>query len=320
MHRAHLENVDLNLLPPLYALLEERNISRAAERIGLSQSAMSRALQRLRRVLDDDLLVRATRDYRLTPRASLIRTQLALLVPQLDALFSGDTFDPASLRRTIRVVGSDYATAVVGPSLVRSVGEQAPHSTLRFAPWHPGIFEELALGDLDLAFFGAQPPPPLRTLELFVDRFVCVVALDHPLAGRPALTLDDYLACRHVAIDVTAGTQPAIDRVLAARGTPRDVASIMPFHAVAPLTLPGTALMVTLPSLLVPSLAGRERLSVVPAPPEIETLSYRMAWHPRVDSDPGHRWLRSVVRSAAASLDSGTSREEPAPEDSRDRR
>jgi DNA-binding transcriptional LysR family regulator len=300
MHRAHLENVDLNLLPALFALLEERNISRAAERIGLSQSAMSRALQRLRRVLGDDLLVRATRDYRLTPRAERVRAQLATLVPELDQLFSGEQFDPAQLTRTVRVAGSDYATAVVGPALVRLAGSQAPRATVRFVPWHPRVFDDLALGDLDLAFFGAQPPSPLRTEELFTDRFVCVVARDHALAGRSSLTLDDYLGCRHVAIDVTAGTQPAIDRVLAARGTPREVASILPFHAVAPLTLPGTALMVTLPALLVPSLAGRDELSVVPAPPEIETLSYRLAWHPRVDSDPGHRWLRDLIRTAAA--------------------
>lgn len=305
MHRAHLENIDLNLLPALHALLEERNISRAADRIGLSQSAMSRALQRLRRVLDDDLLVRAKRDYRLTPRAALVRTQLATLVPQLDELFTGAAFDPASLRRTIRLIGSDYATAVIGPALVRRLADEAPHATVRFTAWHPRIFDDLALGDIDLAFYGAQPPPPLRTEELFTDRFVCVVARDHPLAGRAALSLDDYLGCRHVAVDVTAGTQPAIDRVLAARGTPRDVASILPFHAVAPLILPGTDLMVTLPARLVPSLAGGEGLAVVPAPPEIETLSYRMAWHPRVDSDPGHRWLRAVVRSAAAT-DSGT--------------
>jgi DNA-binding transcriptional LysR family regulator len=299
MHRAHLENVDLNLLPALFALLEERHISRAADRIGLSQSAMSRALQRLRRVLGDDLLVRAAGGYRLTPRAERVRDQLATLVPQLDELFAGSAFDPATLRRTLRISGSDYATAVVGPALVRRVAEQAPGSTVRFVAWHPAVFDELALGDVDLAFFGAEPPPPLRTEELFTDRFVCVVARDHPLAGRPALTLDDYLACRHVVIDVTAGRQPAIDRILAGRGTPRRIASILPFHAVAPLTLPGTALMVTLPASLLPSLAGRDRITVLGAPPEIETLSYRMTWHPRVDSDPGHRWLRDVVRTAA---------------------
>jgi DNA-binding transcriptional LysR family regulator len=300
MHRAHLENVDLNLLPALHVLLEERNISRAAERVGLSQSAMSRALQRLRRVLDDDLLVRSARDYRLTPRASRLRAQLATLVPQLDELFFGDAFDPAAHRRTIRIAGSDYATAVVGPTLVRRVAAEAPLATVRFVAWHPGVFDALALGDLDLAFFGAQPPAPLRTEELFTDRFVCLVARDHPLAGRTGLGLDAYLACRHVAIDVTAGSQPAIDRVLAGRGTPRDVASIVPFHAVAPLLLPGTQLMLTLPARLVPSLAGGGELSVLPAPPEIETLSYRMAWHPRIDSDPGHRWLRDVIRAAAS--------------------
>jgi len=300
MHRAHLENVDLNLLPPLFALLEERNISRAAERIGLSQSAMSRALQRLRRVLDDDLLVRSARDYRLTPRASRLRAQLAALVPQLDELFFGDVFDPAAQRRTIRIAASDYATAVVGPALVRRVAAEAPLAAVRFVAWHGRVFDDLAVGDLDLAFFGAQPPAPLRTEELFTDRFVCVAAHDHPLAGRTELSLDAYLGCRHVAIDVTAGTQPAIDRVLAGRGTPRDIASIVPFHAVAPLVLPGTALLVTLPARLVPSLPGGDRLAVLPAPPEIETLSFRVAWHPRVDSDPGSRWLRDVIRAAAA--------------------
>jgi DNA-binding transcriptional LysR family regulator len=296
MHRAHLENVDLNLLPALVALLEERNISRAAERIALSQSAMSRALQRLRRVLGDDLLVRVAGGYRLTPRAERVRDQLAALVPQLDELFSGEVFDASSLRRTIQLTGSDYAAAVIGPDLVRRVAEQAPRSTVRFVAWHPGVFDDLARGDLDLAFFGAQPPPPLRTEELFTDRFVCVVADDHPRAGQEALSLDDYLGCRHVAIDVADGTQPAIDRVLAARGTPRDVASILPFHAVAPLMLPGTALVVTLPEKLLP---GHDRLRVLTAPPEIETMSYRMAWHPRSDSDPGHRWLREVIRSSA---------------------
>jgi DNA-binding transcriptional LysR family regulator len=297
MHHAQLENVDLNLLPALLALVEERNISRAAERIGLSQSATSRALQRLRRVLGDDLLVRTARGYRLTPRAERAREQLGSLFPQLDELFFGAAFDPAGLRRTIRVAGSDYATAVVGPGLIRRIGEQAPRATVRFVSWHGDVFDDLGRGDLDLAFFGAQPPGPLHTEELFTDRFVCVVAADHPLAGREALSLDDYLGCRHVVVDVTGGRQPAIDRVLAARGTPRDIASILPFHAVAPQALPGTALVVTLPERLLPSVGGRERLRVLTAPPEIETLSYRMAWHPRVDSDPGHRWLREVVRA-----------------------
>jgi DNA-binding transcriptional LysR family regulator len=300
MRSTHLENVDLNLLPALFALLEEQHVSRAADRIGLSQSATSRALQRLRRVLGDDLLVREASGYRLTARAERVREQLASLVPQLDALFAGDTFDPAALRRTIRIAGSDYATAVIGPGLIRYVAEQAPRSTVRFVPWHRDVFDDLARGDLDLAFFGAQPPAQLTTEELFADRFVCVVADDHPHAERGALSLDDYLACRHVAIDVTAGRQPAIDRVLAARGTPRSIASVLPFHAVAPLVLPGTTLVLTLPEKLVPSLAGRDCLRVLAAPPEIETFSFRMAWHQRVGSDPGHRWLRTIVARAAS--------------------
>ncbi len=300
MHETQLENVDLNLLPALSALLDEQQISRAAERSGLSQSAMSRALQRLRRALGDDLLVRVPGGYRLTARAERVREQLRAVVPQLNEIFTAEAFDPAAAALSLQVSGSDYALATLGLELSRLIVAQSPQSTLRFRPWHEGIFDELALGAVDVAFFGAQAPAGLRSRELFRDRFVCVVADDHPLADRTALSLPEYLQCRHLAIDITDGRQPAVDHALAARGTPRDVALIVPFHAVAPRALPGTMLVLTFPERLAGHFVDTSKTRILEAPPEIETMTYRMAWHPRVDTDPAHRWLRDSVQAAAA--------------------
>ncbi len=302
MHATHIGRVDLNLLPALIALLEERHVSRAAVRVGMSQPAMSRSLHRLRRTLGDDLLVRTPEGYRLTPRGERILDRLATAVPQLEDVFAGAEFDPSTTELEMRVAGSDYAQAVIGPGLSSRVATASPGSTLRFRPWHRDVLAELSDGVLDLAFIGAQTPEPLRREELFSDRFVCVVSAGHPLADRPALGLAEYLGCRHLIIDLVDGRQPAIDRVLSARGTPRRAGLILPVHATATLALPGTDLVLTMPQRLVGHYASGEALRVLRAPDEIGTMTYWMAWHPRLDRDPVHRWLRDGVRETAAGL------------------
>lgn len=296
----HIENVDLNLLPPLIALLDEKQVSRAAQRVGLSQPAMSRALQRLRRALNDELLVRTADGYRLTPRAERIRTQLAAIVPRLNNLFADDEFDPRESAQTFQLAGTDYAVNVFGSRLFQRIFSQSPHSTVRFHPWYGGVFADLDRGDLDLVFFGVRAPAHLSCEQLFTDRFVCLVAPEHPLAQRGALSLDEYLQCQHLVIDTENGRQPAVDQVLAKLGTPRRAALTVPFHALAPAALAGTPLMVTMPSRLVAGLLPESGVCVLEAPREIDTMRYYMAWHPRLDGDRGHSWLRENVRLSYA--------------------
>ncbi|GAB7052438.1 LysR family transcriptional regulator [Catenuloplanes indicus] len=303
MHGTRLERVDLNLLPALSALLDERQISRAAERAGLSQSAMSRAFHRLRRTLGDDLLIREGVGYRLTPRAERIHAQLAALLPVLGDIFDGQAFDPGAVSQTIHLAGTDYAADLLGTALSRRLLAASPRSTVRFHPAGRDTFDLLVRGDLDLALFGAEPPAPLRSAALFEERFVCVVADTHPLARARTVELADYLSYRHLVIDIAEGRQPAVDRVLETRGTPRDAGSVTPFHAVAPRMLSGTSLVLTFPARMVATFAGLPGLCTVPAPPEIDTMTYRMAWHPRLDHDPAHRWLRDTVLAAAGELD-----------------
>jgi DNA-binding transcriptional LysR family regulator len=302
MQTANINRVDLNLLSPLIALLEEKQISRAAARVGLSQPAMSRALQRLRRVLDDELLVRTDSGFQLTPRARRIRAQLVSVVPQLDAVFADDTFEPGQAALDFQLAGSDYIVSVLAPLVSRRVHAASALSTVRFRQWHPRVFDDAAGGELDLVFFGGPAPPGLEVSQLFTEQFVCVVDRAHPLAGQATMEFDDYLACRHVVIDIVDGTQPAVDLALGALGVTRRACLVVPFHAAGLQAIAGTDLVLTLPALLVDSIVDRSAMRVIKSPKQIQTLNYSMAWHPLVHDDARHTWLRDVVTAAATDL------------------
>jgi DNA-binding transcriptional LysR family regulator len=294
-----LQRVDLNLLVALAALLEERHVSRAADRIGLSQPATSRALQRLRHTLDDELLVRTRDGYQLTPRAERIRRDLAEVLPRLEILFGGERFDPATATDSFRVLGTDYMTSVLGPGVFRRVFQEAPGTSLTLRPWHDGVFEDVAHGLADLAFVGVSADRELHSELLFEERFVCVMAASNPLADRDALTLREFVTAAHVVVDVLRGEQSAVDRRLTELGEHRTAALSVPYHTAAVLAVPETPLVATLPSRLV-STVDNPALRMVPAPPEVATMPYLMTWHARLDDDPAQRWLRDIVRVVAA--------------------
>lgn len=293
-----LQRVDLNLLVALAALLEERHVSRAADRIGLSQPATSRALQRLRHTLDDELLVRTRDGYQLTPRAERIRQELTAVIPRLEILFGGERFDPATATDRFRLMGTDYMTSVLAPGLLRRMFRDAPGTSAVFNTWHDGVFSDVAHGLVDLTFAGVAVDPELRSELLFDERFVCLMAADNPLAGKEVLTLEEFLGAAHAVVDVLRGEQSAVDRRLTELGTHRTVALSVPYHTATLLAVPGTRLVATLPSRMVSTLDDSE-LRVVRAPSEVEDMPYLMSWHPRLDDDPAQRWLRDLVRIVA---------------------
>ncbi len=292
MHPTHIDQVDLNLLPPLAALLEERHVSRAGDRVRLSQPAMSRALQRLRRHFGDELLVRGPDGYSLTPRAERIRGQLATVVAQLNQLFGAETFDPATAARSFRLAVSDYTVSAFGPALVHTILTQSPNSTVSCEPFDAHVFDKLDAGRLDLVIYGRTAPDRYRSQHLFADRYVCVVDAKHPLAQRKSLPMTEYVRWPHLTIDIG---QPGIDRALEAHGTARRIAVSMPYHSLAANILPGTELVLTVPARLVPHFAGPAHTRVLTAPRELGDLQFYAVWHPRLDEDPSHGWLRQIV-------------------------
>jgi DNA-binding transcriptional LysR family regulator len=296
-HRMQLGRVDLNLIPALTMLLDERSVSRAADAVGLSQSAMSRALQRLRRTLDDELLVRSDDGYRLTPAAEQLKIELSEIVPRLSEMFFNRDFDPARESREFRMAGSDYAISTFGAQLFARVVSAAPNASLRFYPWHGNVMQALVNGDVDVVFSGMHVRPPLRSELLFTDTMVGVVAHGHPWCDRSSVDLDDYLAARHLMIDMKDGQQPSIDAVLAAQGKRRRPGLTMPYHGTAPAALLGTELVLSIPTRAVADFVERygTKLCVLDLPAQISPLPFYMSWHPRAEHDKAHHWLRRHV-------------------------
>lgn len=299
---------DLGLLHELRALsilLEERNVTRAAVRFHLSQSSMSRTLQRLRALLGDELLVRSGADYELTPRAREMQHELALLLPRLENLVAGRGFDPAVATGVVRIIGTDYTSATLGPHLLPRLFRAAPGLEIRVEPRDHDSYADLERGRADLALSVMRPAPPLRWEQLFTDDLVCVVDRDHHVGDRFALA--EYVAARHVVVTLVAQGQPMIERWLDVLGHSRRAAVRVAHFSSTFAALPGTDLVATIPRRLAESeVAARPRLRLVEAPEEFDAFPYGMVWHPRLESDPTHSWLRGMVRAAARELTGGS--------------
>ena len=291
-------DVDLNLLLPLAALLEERHVTRAAERAHMSQPAMSRALAGLRRTFDDELLVRGPAGYEPTPRAERIERDLRSLLPRVRQLFAGDVFEPIAATENHRLAGhrlrSVVVRAVAVPRRPRGVPAVADHV---HAVARPRVRRPRARDGRPRLLRGRAAAGTAFGGAVREETFVCLVSATHPLATRRRIDLATYLDASHVVIDVGGGEQAVIDRHLATLGRRRVAGLRLPYHAAAPAALPGTALVATLPRRLVDTFAPDPRLRVLTAPREIATMTYRMSWHPRLDDDPAHRWLRAQVHA-----------------------
>jgi DNA-binding transcriptional LysR family regulator len=287
---------DLNLLITLDVLLEEGSVARAARRLRLSPSAMSRALSRLRETTGDPLLVRAGRGLVPTPRALELRDRVGPLVQGgCEILRPADTLDPAKLGRTFTLRTSEGFVETFGPKLVARVGGEAPGARLRFVQKPNKDSTPLRDGSVDLetGVVDHATSPEVRTLALFRDRFIGAVRKGHALA-RGSMTLARYVAGRHVAIARQGTEQGPITESLRALGKEREVVTIVAGFATALALARGTDLIASVPERHTGGLRDGMHSFALPYPtPEI-TVS--LLWHPRMDADPAHRWLRGCVR------------------------
>jgi DNA-binding transcriptional LysR family regulator len=302
MRLTQLRQADLNLLVVFAVLAEERNVSRAAQRLLLSQPAVSRALGRLRELFGDDLLVRAAGGYEPTPRGQRLLHELETMLPRLDRLLSGGGFDPAREEASFRIMATDNATMTLGPLLTRAVLPAAPQVTFEVVAWNEGGFDALERGRLDLLLNADDGSIPSRyaTEVLFEEDLVCVVAAES--RHRRRLTLRQYLDAAHVAVGIIDGKQTIVERQLRALGKQRRVVLRVPYFSVAVACVAGTALMATVPRRLAAYEARDRRLRIVEPPRELGGYQYLMAWHPRLESDAAHQWLRETMRTLGRRL------------------
>ena len=303
MHGIDIKHVDLNLLVVLEVLLAERNVSRAAKRLRLSQSATSHALARLRKQFGDTLLVRSRAGMLLTPRAERLQGALKAQLAGVASLLSDDArFDPAALSGTVHLVCEDYVGTVILPRVLKRLGAEAPDLDLDIhtTPWN--VYEGLENNTFDLALgaFG-DAPATTRIRTLLHDDFVCLVRRGHP-AVKKRLSLRQYVAMPHVVIGIGQPGPTQIDRALAKRRLARRVALRIPSFLAAPFVVAESDLVLTLPRRLAEQLRRLAPLEVHAPPLPLERFHFRLAWHVRRHDEPAHRWLRSLVAEVAAAL------------------
>ena len=300
---AQLRQADLNLLIYLPVLVEERSISRAAKRLRLSQPAVSRALGRLRELFGDDLLVRTPQGYEATVRGVALLGELTVLLPQLDRLISGTTFNPMCDAASFRIAATDNAARLLGTRLARECQHWEAVSIV-FQASSNDRFLELERNRLDLVLDAAihAIPPELQSELLFTDELVCVAAKGSALP--PELSLDDYLAAGHICIDVLDGRQILVEDALLRLGKSRRCRMTVPYFTVGMRMVVDTDLLVTVPKRLAMMEVDPETMRLLKPPRELGSFCYLMCWHGRRDRDSQHGWLREAIRGAAASLGS----------------
>jgi DNA-binding transcriptional LysR family regulator len=301
MRDTHLSQVDLNLLLALHALLEERHVTRAANRCFLSQSAMSRALERLREMFGDALLIRSGRAYERTVRGERLLRELQSLLPRLESMVRGEGFDPARSQERFRLAVTDHASITLIPPLIRRIRIDAPNVRLEVSQWQERAYEAVTAGSLDAAFSAEHPPSSLQSEVLFEVGFVCVVGAAqrvHP----PRLTLTQYVQLPHIVVETWAGQQTPVDRPLAQFGAKRRVVLSVPFFAAAMFAVANTDLVLTVPRILTKIVRPLQGVRLVEPPREIKPFPYFMTWHLRLNEEPAHAWFREQVRLVARTI------------------
>jgi DNA-binding transcriptional LysR family regulator len=292
--------VDLNLLVAFDALLSERSVSRAAERLGMTQSALSHALKRLRVVFGDPLFRRGPRGMEPTERAVSLRDPLKAVLADVHSLLSTRiSFDPAETERTFRLSMSDAMNVEALPVLVRELRKRAPGIDLVVFSSGPNEACTRVMQDEVEIAVGVFPHVPKEIVrsELYRDELICVADKRNPKLKRGRMNEEDYLASPHVTVAPNLDSGIQMDDILRAMGYSRRVALKIPHYTAVPGLVRGTDLVAHTRRRLVSVLRSASDLAVfpIPAPIRVPELLFEQIWHPRYERDAGHRWLRDLI-------------------------
>lgn len=301
--------LDLNLLVALDALLDERKITRAAERLSLSQSAISGMLARLRDYFDDELLVQVGRNFELTPLAQELAMPVRDVLLQVQTVVAiNPAFDASTARRHFKIATSDYVIGIFLRKIIPRLEALAPHITLEFMPQVEDTAEKLRRGEYDFLII---PEPFLADDQpraaLFEDDYVCVVWTGNTTVGE-TIGLAQFADMGHVAVLLGWPRAPTYEsRFLTANGIHRRIkVTTSDFVSVAP-TLVGTQLIATMHRRLAVELARRYPLRLIEPPLAIPRVRECLQWHDYREKDPCHRWLRQLLIETAARIDDDAS-------------
>jgi DNA-binding transcriptional LysR family regulator len=301
-----LRDVDLNLLLAFDSLMRERHVTRAAERLDVSQSSMSVSLAKLRDLLGDEVLMRAGGTLAPTVLALAVWPRVQHAVRAVDEAFKRvTTFDPSIATDTFRIIVIDYIDFMLMPAVMGVIRQQAPNVRIDIMQPNPHHFGEmLATGELDLAItYFPDPPEFLKTRRLFTDRFIGVCATKHSLLAEP-LTVAAFCALPHVTIEPDSAQiyNVQIEAALAPHGCKRNVRMIKPNFLALPSVVAASDLVSCIPVRLARRMTGMAQVALFDLPMDLLPFEVRMLWHPRTVNSPAHEWLRGVVLDCARDL------------------
>jgi DNA-binding transcriptional LysR family regulator len=306
-----VESTDLSLLVSLDALLQEGSVTGAARRVGLSTPAMSHALARIRERLSDPILVRSGRGMLLTPRALALKPQVHSVVTEARRTLEPERpFVARELAHTFVVHVTDYVLTVLGSTVDRILRQEAPKVCVRFVPNTP---DDPALlrdqgSDLAVGIYG-ELPQEMRHRQLLTDRFVCVVRRDHP-ATKKRFTLEQFVGFPHIQVAPRGKPGGYIDDVLRERGLSRTVARAVPYFVTALQLAAETDYLLTISERIANRYVQALSLKVLEVPVKLRPYALSLVWHPRMDGDPAHHFLREVFLRAAGEA-AGNRHEQP---------
>lgn len=295
---------DLNLLPVFVALMEERSVTRAASRLGITQPALSNALNRLRDTLRDPLFIRERYGIKPTQLAQDIAPTIEAALAQLDELVvHQQAFDPVNTERQFLVAPNSYAELVLMPALVARLQAQAPGIKVRMTPFGNDLTETGVMSGTTAMVMGRiiDPPDNLVVHHLMDDGLACVVRRDHPDVGD-ALSRSQYERLKHVNVLPPGRIKAGLFQALGRQKLKREVAVSVTHFLAVPEMIAVTDYCATLPTQICRALERDTRLKVLPAPVDLGTFPVELAWHVRYRHDPAHKWLRETVSDTARSL------------------
>lgn len=312
MNIEKLARLDLNLLVCLKILTEELNVTRAAHRLFLSQSAVSKNLAKLRDQFDDPLFVRQAHGLKPTPKALFLKPKLDALIHQLELLTQPEQFQPDSSDYKFQIAAVESVYPLILPHFLPEIFKRAPGVTISTHSWSDQTFKLLQKGEIDLGITGKDidindakltmlPPSDISEQEIYRDNQMCLLRADHPALSRP-WTLEQFLSQRHVQVRCDGNDRWLLDYRLADIGKERDIAITVPDFNSAASLCSYTDFVFTAPSHFVKLASKQLNLAVLPLPLEFPPMAYTLFWHRDRENDPALAWLRQIIREKTTAL------------------
>ncbi|MFW5497635.1 MULTISPECIES: LysR family transcriptional regulator [unclassified Maridesulfovibrio] len=289
-----LSSINLNLISALKALLDEANVTRAAKRLNVTQSAMSRNLAQLREIFADPLLVRVGNSLVLTERALELRRRVDAVLAEIHSMVEGESFTPATCTSLFRIATTDYVAEQVIPDALTNMHDEAPHIRVEVSTMGSGDFERLA--DRSLDFVSCIMEESMSGLEhatIGRDRFKCCMRAGHPL--REGFNLDEYCEALHAAVTGTGDKIRPVDNYLMQQGRTRRITFSAPLYGSVLEVVKRSDLLLTIPAHIAHNLSFRYGLSVVELPFELPEFEYSLFWHSCRNADSAHIWFRECL-------------------------